>query len=58
MTMAGIPEGPPTGPTFRGCWTIAILDADGGHLHYLIQVNPDFSLLAGCELRNHRGILH
>ena len=35
----------------------AILDADGGHLHYLIQVNLDFCLLAGCEFRNHRGLL-
>jgi hypothetical protein len=36
---------------------VAILDADGAHLHYLIQVDPDFGLLAGCEFRNHRGIL-
>src|ERR1700730_901370 len=36
---------------------VTVLDAHGGHLHYLIQVNPDFGLLVGCELHNHRGVL-
>jgi hypothetical protein len=36
---------------------VAILDADAGHLHYLIQVDLDFGFLAGRELQNHRGIL-
>jgi hypothetical protein len=36
---------------------VAILNADGGHLHYLIQVDPDFGLLVGREFQNHRGIL-